>query len=100
MPAAILSMPQLATQNPASVIFFSRFQTAIEQQFKEKMVNIFGHLATPGQQPTDDDMRSLMFGDYMTKKEEDRLYDEVQHFEELGPVRALIFPNDHIDGKT
>ena len=52
---------------------------------------MFEHLATE-QQVTDDDIRSLMFGDYMTSKEEQRSYDEV---EDLDTLRE-VYGNDRI----
>ncbi len=58
----------------------------VEQQYKEKFNNIFSHLATPGKQVTDDDIRSLMFGDYMGSKDEERMYDEIKEMDELREV--------------
>ena len=49
---------------------------------------MFEHLATPGQQTSDDDLRSLMYGDYMGGKEEERSYDEVRDLDVLREVSA------------
>ena len=57
----------------------------MEQHFKEKFNKLFEHLATE-QQVTDDDIRSLMFGDYMASKDEQRSYDEVQDLDNLREV--------------
>ena len=61
----------------------------MEQHFKEKFNKLFEHLATE-QQVTDDNIRSLMFGDYMTSKEEQKSYDEVQDLETLREVMETI----------
>ena len=53
---------------------------------------MFEHLATE-QQVTDDDIRSLMFGDYMTSKEEHRSYDEVEDLDTLREVMETIRQN-------
>ena len=37
----------------------------VKQHFKEDFVSVFRHLASGGGNPTEDDMRSLLFGDYM-----------------------------------
>ena len=50
------------------------------------MINLFGHLTTPGKQVQDDDIRSLMFGDYMAGKDEERLYDEISEMDTLREV--------------
>ena len=67
----------------------------MEQNFKEKFNKLFEHLATE-QQVTDDDIRSLMFGDYMTSKEEQRSYDEVQDLDTLREVRQNILSSSFI----
>ena len=61
-------------------------QHTVEQHYKEKMINLFGHLTTPGKQVQDDDIRSLMFGDYMAGKDEERLYDEISEMDTLREV--------------
>ena len=59
---------------------------AVEQQFKDKFQTIFGHLAVPGKQATDNDLRSLMYGDYMGIKDENKFYDEITDLEQLREV--------------
>ncbi|KAK2157592.1 hypothetical protein LSH36_188g04054 [Paralvinella palmiformis] len=63
--------------------FFSMVKTAVEQQFKDKFQTIFGHLAVPGKHVTDNDIRSLLFGDYMGMKDENKFYDEITDMEQL-----------------
>ncbi len=68
-------------------------QGVLEQHFKEKFNRLFAHLLPPGEERlvTDDDIRSLMFGDYMTSGET-RSYDEVQDMEKLREVRDPALP--------
>ena len=61
----------------------------MEQNFKEKFNKLFEHLATE-QQVTDDNIRSLMFGDYMAGKDEQKSYDEVQDLDTLREVMETI----------
>ena len=72
---------------------------AVEQHFKEKFHVIFGRLATPGKQPTDDDMRSLMFGDYMINSRDavKTYYDEIKDLNELREVFLLFCLNTMIN---
>ena len=37
----------------------------VKNHFKEDFNNVFKHLSTSGGTPSEDDMRSLLFGDYM-----------------------------------
>ncbi len=69
----------------------SEIQSGVEQHYKEKMNGIFGHLAVPGKQPTDDDLRSLMFGDYMSAKDEERFYNEIEKMDDLREVQFPVF---------
>lgn len=68
-------------------------QVAVEQHFKEKFHVIFGRLATPGKHPTDDDMRSLMFGDYLISSREaiKSYYDEIKDLTELREVSYFTY---------
>ncbi|XP_064633532.1 dynein axonemal heavy chain 3-like isoform X2 [Lineus longissimus] len=58
-------------------IFFKMVKNVVESQFKEKLNAMFAHLMTPGKHVTDDDIRSLMFGDYVVVKDEEKSYDEI-----------------------
>ena len=42
----------------------SLLRSLVKSQFKEDFSSVFKHLAS-GPAPTEDDMRSLLFGDYM-----------------------------------
>ena len=59
----------------------------VEHQFKEKFNKLFDHL-TSQQHVTDDDIRSLMFGDYMASKDR-RTYDEVRDMDNLREVKGF-----------
>ena len=63
-------------------------QMSLEVHFKEKMNTMLGHLAVPGQSVTDDDIRSLMFGDYMGGRDDDKVYDEIKDLDQLREVSA------------
>ncbi|KAL3852322.1 hypothetical protein ACJMK2_015979 [Sinanodonta woodiana] len=63
--------------------FFQMVKAALETHFKEKMNNLFMHLAKEEQNVTDDNLRSLMFGDCLSKGKDEKLYDEIQNLDEL-----------------
>ncbi|KAJ8301425.1 hypothetical protein KUTeg_020412 [Tegillarca granosa] len=64
--------------------FFNMIKTCVESQFKEKMNTLFGHLVKDKDKGiTDDDIRSLMFGDYLSKGKDEKLYDEILNLDEL-----------------
>ena len=44
---------------------FELMQKSVKQHFKEDFNTVFKHLVPSGGKVTDDDMRSLLFGDYM-----------------------------------
>ena len=62
---------------------------AVEQHFKDKFNGLMSHLSTPGKHATDNDMRSLVFGDYMGIRDGPRLYDEIKNQEVLRVVGTL-----------
>jgi len=69
------------------VVLFSRCQLCLQSQFKEKMNMLFSHITgDPKAEVTDDDIRSLMFGDYMSKGKGEKLYDEIEKLDELREV--------------
>ena len=67
-------------------------QQAVESHFKERMNSSLGHLSKGGKHVVDEDMRSLLFGDYMSK-DEDKYYDEIRDLDELREVRGEIWMN-------
>ena len=69
-------------------------QHGIETHFKEKLNNLFSHIVEPGQLIVDEDIRTLIFGDFMSKsKGDERLYDEIQNLDELREVRSIRAPS-------
>ena len=58
----------------------------MEQHFKAKMQDVFGHLAPPGKKVVDDNLRSLMFGNYMGRRDDARMYDEITDVDKLKEV--------------
>ena len=62
------------------------FQSCAEAEFKEKFNNLFSNVTGD---VTDDSMRTLMFGDYLSNSEQERPYDEIQNLEQLKNVSEL-----------
>ena len=55
------------------------------------MNGLFSHITgDPKTDVTDDNIRSLMFGDYLSKGKDERLYDEIQNLEELRQVGEIL----------
>lgn len=51
------------------------------------MNSLFSHLMKDKDKGiTDDDIRSLMFGDYLSKGKDEKLYDEILNLDELREV--------------
>ncbi|ESO88893.1 hypothetical protein LOTGIDRAFT_125424 [Lottia gigantea] len=63
--------------------FFKMIKVTFQVHFKEKFNTLFGHLAEAGKVVSDDNLRSLLFGDFMAKKEESKVYDEIMDIDEL-----------------
>ncbi|CAI8001099.1 Dynein heavy chain 7, axonemal, partial [Geodia barretti] len=78
---------------------FELLQGAVKQHFKEDFNNLFNHLlAGGGGRVTDDNMRSLLFGDYMNPDAETKLYEEVASLDDLtGVVETALeeYNNTH-----
>jgi dynein heavy chain len=56
------------------------------------MTNLFGHLVKEkGDQVTDDNLRSLIFGDYLSKGRDEKLYDEIMDLKELTEVSVFCY---------
>ncbi|CAG2231464.1 DNAH [Mytilus edulis] len=65
-------------------LFFQMVKSCVETNCKEKYSNLFSHLVKEkGDQVTDDDLRSLIFGDYLSKTKDEKLYDEIMDLKEL-----------------
>ncbi|XP_071816044.1 dynein axonemal heavy chain 12-like isoform X3 [Apostichopus japonicus] len=67
---------------------YSLTKTLVKDIFKDTFDGVFEHLAAPGEPVMEDNMRSLMFGDYMNPdlEENDRIYEEVKSVEEFNSV--------------
>ncbi|XP_041350374.1 dynein heavy chain 12, axonemal-like isoform X3 [Gigantopelta aegis] len=69
---------------------FKTVSTLVREQFKESFDGVFEHLASGGQggKCKEEDLRSLMFGDYMEPdaEPEDRVYTEVKSLDEFYQV--------------
>ena len=63
---------------------FQLLQKVVKQHFKEDFNSLFKHLASQGGKVTDDDMRSLLFGDYMSP---DGVHGQIKH------LHTLILPS-------
>nr|XP_026690532.1 dynein heavy chain 12, axonemal isoform X1 [Ciona intestinalis] len=63
-------------------------RTIVKDNFKENYDTLFEHLAQPAMPLCEDDMRSLVFGDYMNMdaEGEDRLYEEVKSIDDFTVV--------------
>ncbi|CAB1336129.1 unnamed protein product [Coregonus sp. 'balchen'] len=64
----------------------------VRDHFKESFDQVFDHLKAPGNKaPLEEDMRNLLFGDYMNPdmEDNDRLYSEVPSMKSFGQVVEL-----------
>ncbi|XP_076448252.1 dynein axonemal heavy chain 3-like [Babylonia areolata] len=75
--------------------FFKIVKTRVETHFKEKLNTLFSHIVDPNQLICDDDIRCLIFGDYM-KKGDDKLYDEIQDLDELRETVELYLEDYNV----
>lgn len=67
----------------------------MEIHFKEKLNTLFSHIVEPGKLIVDEDIRALIFGDFITKsKGDERQYDEIQNLKELREVDGTFFLYD------
>ena len=71
----------------------------METHFKEKLNSLFSHIADPGQLIVDEDIRCLIFGDYMKKGGEDKLYDEIQDLDELREVSGVTVYTERVNSR-
>ena len=66
---------------------FNTVKGLLKDHFKESMDTVFEHLAneSKGGKLAEEDLRSLMFGDYMNPdlEPEDRVYDEVKSLDDF-----------------
>ncbi|EDV27935.1 uncharacterized protein TRIADDRAFT_52992 [Trichoplax adhaerens] len=68
--------------------FFNMIKDCTQQQFKISINKLFKHLISDVQNPilTDDDLRSLFFGDYMSTGNEVKAYNEITNFSQLTSI--------------
>lgn len=71
--------------------WFEIVSGTLSSVFKVNINNLFGYLASKTGKVTDDDIRLLMFGDYMT---DELIYDEVTNLEHL-KARMQYFLDDY-----
>ena len=64
-------------------------QTVINDRFKQNFPKMFGHLGQIGKEVTDNDLRSLFFGDYINPADALKLYDEITDFDALKDVSSI-----------
>jgi len=75
-------------------LFFNMVKLCIEGQFKDRMSVLFSHITgDPKADVTDDNIRSLMFGDYLNKNKSEKLYDEIQNLDDLRKVTIYVANN-------
>ncbi|RMX56942.1 hypothetical protein pdam_00011068, partial [Pocillopora damicornis] len=80
--------------------FFEIVKNVMASEFKEKMNNVFEHLSGRGGVVTDDSLRSLFFGDYMDRKANPRLYDEIQDTEGLSSIMEGFLEDYNVSSKA
>ncbi|XP_048589777.1 dynein axonemal heavy chain 3-like isoform X2 [Nematostella vectensis] len=80
--------------------FFEMVKTVLANEFKEKINNVFQHLTPRGGNVTDDNLRSLFFGDFVDRKANPRLYDEIQDMEQLSEVMEIYLDDYNISSKA
>ena len=63
-------------------------QSIVSDKFKQNFGKTFSHLGQIGKEVTDNDLRSLFFGDYINPADVNKLYDEITDFDALKDVRT------------
>ena len=72
---------------------YKKLKVLCKQHFKEDFATVFKHLATQSQ-PSEDDMRSLMFGDYL-KPEAVCLFCKQQQYHRLRILHSIQWSYDN-----
>jgi dynein heavy chain len=62
---------------------YSLISSLVKTTFKDSFKDVFSHLASSGGNPTEDNMRSLMFGDFMKPDSAEKLYEEVTSLDDM-----------------
>lgn len=63
-------------------MFFGMVKEATQNHFKQNIDKVLSHLSQSGK-VEDENIRSLIFGDYMDTETVTRIYDEVKDIKEL-----------------
>ncbi|OUM67642.1 hypothetical protein PIROE2DRAFT_4933 [Piromyces sp. E2] len=66
--------------------FHGVIRDLVSRCFGQKFDNVFGHLCKNNKTVENDDMRSLMFGDYVAKNSTEKIYDEVTDIAEVTEI--------------
>lgn len=66
--------------------FFTLTSSTVEENFKQDMQKMLGHLVPDGKKVEDVNIRSLIFGDYMDPKADNKIYDEVVDLHQLSEI--------------
>ncbi len=69
--------------------FFENLQRTLTLHFSNSFETVFEHLAGPDGTITDDNLRSLMFGDYIEPDATNRVYDEVVNVPKVSDVMRI-----------
>jgi len=67
-------------------MFFTFVKSIVTDKFKQNFGKTFSHLGQIGKEVTDNDLRSLFFGDYINPADVNKLYDEITDFDALKDV--------------
>ena len=82
-------------------LFFNIMQGAVKEDLKQDWNKLFDHLKSEGSsEVTDDNIRSLFFGDFMISGAEPRLYDEVTDMARLKEVMEEYLGEYNMISKT
>ncbi|XP_053321162.1 dynein axonemal heavy chain 3-like [Spea bombifrons] len=83
-------------------MFFHIVKNTVQSQFKEKMAHLFAHMVI-GREIQDDDMRSLIFGDYITannSEKSEKIYNEITDMDKLKNCMQLCLQQFNANSKT
>ncbi|XP_059151038.1 dynein axonemal heavy chain 3-like [Physella acuta] len=81
--------------------FFKMVKHGVEIHFKEKLNTLFSHIVEPGKLIVDEDIRALIFGDFITKsKGDERQYDEIQNLTELRETVERFLEDYNLSSKA
>eukprot|EP00116_Pleurobrachia_bachei_P012366 sb/3472628/ len=70
--------------------FFTFVKSVVTDRFKQNFGKLFSHLGQIGKEVTDNDLRSLFFGDYINPTDPNKQYDEITDFDALKDVSVCL----------